>query len=139
MQKQAMAAKKKQTWDGTEVPGLVSVNEITLEKSTIEVPEFKKIRQLQSDITKIPAIEYKYKTDRNTNTLKFFEDWYFNNEVKDGTLIETDAHGSEYARKLLPQCELLKITYAGYDAASPVYANVTVTVLPYDIIPIKAE
>lgn len=134
-----MASKAKIMWDGIEKAGLVSLNEISLEKSTIEVPEFKKIRQIQSDITKIPAIELKYKTDRNTDTLKFFEDWYFNNEVKDGTIINTDASGTEYARKLIPQCECLKIVYPPYDASNPTYANIVVTVLPWDIIPISAE
>lgn len=139
MQKNSMAEKKQVFWDGVEIPGLVLVEEITLEKSTIEVPSFKKIRIIQSDITKIPAVNLKYRLDRGTSTLKFWEDFYYENEIHDASIIRTDASGAEFARRLLPQCECIKISEPAYDAASPTYASITVTVLPYDIIPVASE
>ena len=136
MQKNEMAAKAKLYWDGVEVPGLVSVGEIKLENSTIEVPEFARLRTLNSNIVKVPPLELKYKVDRGKNTLKFWRDFKNNNEVHDGVLVYTDAHGTEYDKILLPQTECNAIAYPPYDAASPQYAAVTITVLPYDYIPV---
>ena len=73
MQKHQMVEKKKAYWDGEEIDGLARVADITLEKSTVEVPAFKRIRILQSDITKLPAIEFEYVVSRDSKTLKFFE------------------------------------------------------------------
>lgn len=139
MQQNSMAEKKIVKWDGSEIPGLISVDEIKLEKAMIDAPSFKKIRKIQSDITTIPAVNMKYKTDRNTNTLQFWEDFYNNNEVKDGVIVRTDASGAEFHRQLLPGCECVDITYPAYDAANPSLATISVVVLPYDIISLKAE
>lgn len=128
-----MAEKKKVWWDGVEIPGLVSVKEITLEKSLIEVPSFKRIRQLSSDITKVPAIEMMYEAARDTTTLQFFTDFYLKNQVKDCTIVRTDAHGVEFSRRIAPQCECVKITEPEFDAASPKYASVSVTVIPSEL------
>lgn len=139
MQRNSMAEKAKVTWDGVEIAGLVSVGEITLEKSTIEVPSFHRVRQIQSGITKLPVIEMVYRIDRDSATMKFWDDFYLNDESHDATLIRCDASGSEFARKLLQGCECIKISQAQYNAASPEFAKVTVSIIPWDIQIVEAE
>lgn len=139
MQENDMVEKKKGFWDGDEVPGLVSVNEITREKRTVEVPSFRRIRDVQSGVEKLPQLTLIYKLERGTKTLSFFEDFFDNNEVKDLELIRTDAHGIEFdsnGRKIYQSCEVISITEPAYDAGSPDYAKVTVVVAPQDIVPV---
>lgn len=139
MQSNDMAEKKRVIIDGEELPGLVFAGELSLEKGSIEVPEFKKIRVIQNGVSKTPPQELRYKIARGTNTLKFIKDWYFNDEVKDVTIIRTDAHGVEFGRTLLPQCECFQYTEPETDAASPNYAQSTIVLLPWDVIPLDAE
>lgn len=138
MQQNAMGEKKKLEYDGEEIPGLVNVNELSREKAGIDVPSFDKIRTISNGVSKIPILELTYRVDRNTKTLKFFQDWYDNNEVKDGTLIKYDAHGAEFKRVLLPACECLKVAEVAYDASSPEYSKIMITLAPWDFIPISA-
>lgn len=134
MQENNMAEKKKVLWDREEIPGLVSVDEIAKEKGNIEVPSFKKISKVQNGIRTMPDLVFTYKIERGTNTLQFFKDFDNNNEVKDCTIIRTDAHGDEFARTVWTQCEVLTRTEPAYDAATPDYAKVTITVAPDDLI-----
>jgi hypothetical protein len=129
-----MAAKKKCYWDGVEIQGLVNFQEITREKSTIDVPSFKIIRKIQSGITTLPTIDIKYEHRRGTNTLQFFLDFYNNDEVKDLEIVDVDATGTEYHRKLARQCECFKLVEPAYDAAAPEFASVTISVIPWEII-----
>jgi len=123
-------------WDGTEIVGLVNVNELAREKDAIPVPFPDKIREITNGVSKIPTLELTYRTDRGTNTKKFFQDWYDNNEVKDGVMIKKDSHGVEYERILLPKCECAKDGGPAYDASSPEYAKLTTKILPWDYIPV---
>jgi hypothetical protein len=134
MQKGAMAEKKKVFIDGEEIPGLVSVQELVLEKGTIEVPEFHKIRQIQNGISRIPAVELTYKVERNSKTLKFWKDWYKKDEVHDVTIVSCDAHGVEFDRDLLPGCECNKFGRPNFDGASPTYAQLNVRIIPWDVV-----
>jgi len=132
MQAYSMAAKAKVFIDGNEIPGLVSVNEIKLEKTMVDVPSFKRIRQISADITKLPAIELKYEIERNTNTLSFFRNYYNQNEIHDIIVSRTDAHGDEFERITWQSCECVSMTDAPYDAASPTYASITITLIPWE-------
>lgn len=134
MQQNEMVEKKKAEWDGVEIPGLVNVGEITREKRVVEIPSFRRIRDVQSGIEKLPQVQLIYKLERATNTLQFFEDFFDNNEVKDLEIIRTDAHGDEFKRKVYSDCEVISITEPAYDAANPDYAKITVTVAPYNIV-----
>ena len=138
MQTNEMVEKKRAKWDGEEVAGLVSVSEITREKRVVEVPSFRRIRDVQSGIEKNPQLTLVYKNERTTNTLEFFENFFDNNEVKDLEIIRTDAHGVEIprGRKVYTQCEVLSITEPAYDAANPDYSKITVVIIPYDIVPV---
>ena len=133
MQTGSMAEKKRIYWDGEEIPGLVNVKEIVLEKSMIDVPSFRRIRQISSDITRVPAIEMTYETARGTKTLEFFNDFYLKSEIHQCVIVRTDAGGSEFDNLILPDCECLKLVIPDYDAAAPKYAALTVTILPSEI------
>lgn len=139
MQRNDLAEKKRILIDGEEIPGLVNFAEIPLEKGQLEVPEFSKIRRIQNGITTVPAIEMTYKVARDTNTLEYFKNWYFENEEHDVTVVRTDAAGSEFARTLLPSCECVRYVEPAFDAANPTYAQVMVTIAPWDVIPIEAS
>jgi len=134
MQSNEMVEKKKGLWDGVEVPGLVNVAAIKREKRTVEVPSFRRIRDVQSGIVKMPQLTLIYKVERVTFTLQFFESFFDNDEVKDLEVIRTDAHGVAFNRKMYQDCEVISIEEPAYDAASPDYAKVTVVVAPKDII-----
>lgn len=137
-QRNDMAEKKRVEIDGEEIPGLVNFQEITLEKGQLEVPEFDRIRRIQNGIITIPAVEMTYKIARDTNTLEFFREWYYQSQQKDVTVIRTDGSGAEFARTLLQSCELVRLQEPAFDAASPTYAQVAVTMAPWEIIGISA-
>jgi len=139
VQSQDMSEKKRVLFDGDNVAGLVSISEISLEKGEIEVPEFHFKRKIQDGIISIPAVELEYKIARATTTAKFFRDWFFNDEEKDVVIVRTDASGTEFARTLLPQCECTKYAEPPFDAASPTYAKVSVTIVPWNVTPIDGE
>jgi hypothetical protein len=138
-QRNDLAEKKRIGFDGVEVPGLVNFAEVPLEKGQLEVPEFSRIRKIQNGISTVPAIEMTYKIARDTDTLAFFRDWFLQDEVKDVTVIRTDAAGVEFARTLLPSCECVRYSEPAFDAANPTYAQVMITILPWDVLPIDAE
>lgn len=138
MQKNDLAEKKKIMIDGVEIPGLLNVQEIPLEKGQLEVPEFSKIRRIQNGMSTIPAVELTYKIQRDTETLNFMKDWYLKDESKDVTIIRTDGGGVEFARTLLPQSECVRYYEPPYDAAAPTFAQVQITLCPWDVIPINS-
>jgi hypothetical protein len=139
MQLNDMAEKKRVLIDGVEIPGLVDVGEILIEKGLIEVPEYHRIRQIQNGIKKIPVVTAVYKIQRGTPTLKFFRDWFFKDEDHDVIVIRTDALGTEFARTLLPNCESVKYYEPPFTGASPVFAQIQVTWVPWDVIPLDAK
>ena len=55
------------------------------------------------------------------------------------TEIRTDASGTEFARRLWPATEISTFTDPPYDAANVVFAQVTVIMLPFDILFIPSE
>ncbi len=138
-QRNDLAEKKKVMIDGVEIPGLLNVQEIPLEKGQLEVPEFSKIRRIQNGMSTIPPVELTYKIQRDTETLDFMKGWYLNDESKDVTIIRTDGSGIEFARTLLPQSECVRYYEPPYDAAAPTFAQVQITLCPWDILPIEAS
>ena len=139
MQQRDMAEKVKLMLDGKELKGLVNFGEITLEKGEIEVPEFHKIRKIQNGMSKVPAIDMIFKVSRDSDTLKVLRDWYLNDETHDLVKIRTDAHGSEFARTLLPGCECISYKEPQFDGMNPTYAQVPVKVIPWDVLPINGQ
>lgn len=131
-----MAEKVRLKLDGEEIQGLVNFGEIVLEKGMIEIPEFHRIRSLQNGVAKVPRIDATFKISRTSPTYKKMKDWYFKDEVHDLTKVRTDAHGEPFATTLLPSCECIKYQEPPYDAASPTYAQIQVSFLPWDIQPV---
>lgn len=139
MQPNEMVEKKKVLIDGVELAGLVFAGEMVLEKGSVEIPEFRKIRIIQNGIIKYPPYELKYKLNRGTNTKEFLTAWHTDDEIKDVVIVRTDAHGTEFGRVLLSQCECLKIQLMpDTDLANPAYAQMAITILPWEITPIDA-
>jgi hypothetical protein len=137
-QRNDLAEKKKLLFDGVEVPGLVSVSELPMEKGIIDVPEFSRIRKIQNGISTVPEIQMVFKIQRDTAALQFFRDYYYNDLTHDITVIRCDASGAEFDRTLLVSCECVKITDPEFDAANPTFAKVTATIVPYDVKPVAA-
>ena len=122
--------------DGNELPGLVMFGETVVEISTIEVPEFMKIRVITSGIEKIPVIDLTFKLSPSTNTRKILNDWFYNKEQHDVTKVRTDAVGTELSRTLYPGCELNKYQEPAFDAANPTYYQTQTRLVPWDVIPV---
>lgn len=138
-QRNDMAEKKRVLIDGVEIPGLVYVSEITHEKGGLDVPEFKNIRHIQNGVSSTPRLTLRYKITKDLATLEFFKAWYFDDVVHDVTIIRTDATGAEFARDLCQECECIKFSIPDYDAGSPKYAQISVDILPYEVIPMGAQ
>jgi hypothetical protein len=125
--------------DGEEWEGLVNVEAYELAQGTVEVPGRDKIIPVKNGVLKIPEINLKYKTRRDSQTYQRFINWRDNNEFHDVTHIILDQTGREIARELWPNTECSKVDREGYDAANPVFAQINVRMLPEDVIPIAAE
>lgn len=135
MQAGAMGQKIRLEWDGEEKAGLISIAEIPLEKLTAEVPGFGKIFSITNGTIRIPdSIPMSYRGDRDSDTREFLRDWYFNDEVKDGTLIATDGHGVEFERFQLLSCELRSQTIQGWEAGTPAPAVIPCVVIPQNVV-----
>jgi hypothetical protein len=131
-----MARKMKVLIDGEEIDGLVKFGEVSLENNTIDVPTFNRIVKIQSGIITMPEVALTYETKRNTNTRTFLRDWYFQKQVKDMTIIACDATGTEFDRVLWSDVECSKLSEPESDLGSPTYAQMTITLLPYDVTPV---
>jgi hypothetical protein len=131
-----MARKIKVLIDGQEIDGLVKFGEVSLENNTIDVPTFNRIVKIQSGIITMPEVTLTYETKRSTNTRKFLRDWYFQKQVKDMTILACDATGAEFDRVLWADVECSKLSEPESDLGSPTYAQMTITLLPYDITPV---
>jgi hypothetical protein len=132
-QQNSMARKIKVLVDGTEIPGLVKFGEVPLENSMIQVPLFDRIVNIHNGMTTMPAIPLTYETQRSTSTRSFLRSWFNNKEVHDVTVVQCDATGTEYERIAWTDVECSKLSEPEHDASSPTYAQITVTLLPYDI------
>jgi hypothetical protein len=136
MQNGSMARKIKVLVDNAEIDGLVKFGEVSLEQGTIDVPSFNRIWKIQDGIIRMPEITLTYNTKRSTNTRRFLRDWYFQKQVKDMTIIACDATGTEFDRVLWSDVECMKLVEPEADLGSPTYAQISITVLPFDITPV---
>ena len=131
---------KIQILDGNDpIPGLVNLDGYSIEDDVVSVPGLNKTVPIRNGVKKIPTIEAEFKIERDSEVLKYFEDWYYKKEYKDLTIKKLDAAGKEYARELWPNTECSKLSSPSYDATAPTYSNITTSFLPEDIIPIGGE
>lgn len=133
MQQGSMAGKVRVLYDGEEIEGLTQFGEVPLENNTIDVPTYNRIHKIQSGVTTMPEVQLTYETRRNSKTRKFFKDYFHKKEKHDVTIIRIDADGSEYDRELWSAVECCKYSENAFDAGSPTYASISVSLLPYDI------
>lgn len=133
MQQGSMAGKVRVLYDGEEIEGLTQFGEVPLENNTIDVPTYNRIHKIQSGVTTMPEVQLTYETRRSAKTRKFFKDYFHKKEKHDITIIRIDADGSEYDRELWSAVECSKYSENSFDAGSPTYASITVSLLPYDI------
>lgn len=137
MQRNSIAQKVTLLADGNELPGLVKLGEIALEKGMIDVPGFRRITKISNGVTTMPSISATFETQRNTITRKFLQDWYNNDERHDITLVWKDAGGVEFARDLWEDVECSAKKTPETDFANISYARLDVTFLPYDITSVE--
>lgn len=128
-----MAGKVRVLYDGEEIEGLTQFGEVPLENNTIDVPTYNRVHKIQSGVTTMPEVQLTYETRRQAKTRKFFKDYYHNKEKHDITIIRIDADGAEYDRELWSAVECVKYSENAFDAGSPTYASITISLLPYDI------
>ena len=131
-----MAEKLRLLIDSEEIPGFVNCEERVFEKGTLEVPSFKKIHNISNGVQKIPTIVAIYKVKREDATLQFFKDWYFKDEKKDITIIRNDADGVEFDRTDGRDAECVKYTEPVWAGEAPVFAQLSIILLPFDYIPL---
>lgn len=134
-----MVEKIKMEADGEEYNGLVSMDEYVIEDDKVDVPGPDKIVGVRTGVKKVPEVGSIFKVKRDSQERKKLQNWYYNKEYKDVVIIRTDGAGNEVSRELWPNTEVRKCHGPAYDASSPVYAQVIVTFLPEDIIPIDGE
>lgn len=125
--------------DGEELEGLVSADERPLEKGVVDVPGPNKTVPVSNGVIKIPQAPMIFKIKRNSKTLKILSDWFKKDEYHDCVLIKTDGAGQEFSRELWDNVECSRLAGPAYDASSPVFAQIAVTLLPEDINPIDPE
>lgn len=136
MQSGSMAGKVKVLYDGNELEGLTQFGDVPLENGTIDVPTFNRVRKIHSGVTTMPEVQLTYEVRRNTDTRKFLKNYFHNKEKHDITVIRCDADGVEYGRELWSQVECNRFQENSFDASSPNYAQIQITLLPYDITPV---
>lgn len=137
MQNGSMAGKVKVLYDGVEIAGLTQFGDAPLENGIIEIPTFNKLSRVHSGVTTMPEVQCTYECRRNTNTRQFFKDYFHKKEKHDITVIRCDADGSEYGRELWSAVECNRFQENSFDAGSPTYAQVQITLLPADITPVN--
>jgi hypothetical protein len=134
MQTTSMARKARILIDGDEIPGLIKIAEVKRENAAIDVPGFQIIRKIHTGVTTMPEVEVGYEIRRDTKTRKTWRDYFEKKEVHDLTVLYCDADGVEFARQLWSQVECRSFTDPEVDLSSVSYAQVTMTLLPYDIV-----
>ena len=88
MQNGSMAGKVKVLYDGEEIEGLTRFGDVPLENGTIDVPSFNRVHKVQSGVTTMPEVQLTYETRRNTNTRKFFKNYFHKKEKKNPRQIQ---------------------------------------------------
>jgi hypothetical protein len=122
--------------DGEEIPGLIARDAANVESDVVEIPGFDKVVPVTNGVKKMPQILLTYKNNKDTQTLKFFRDWYFNQEEKKCIWERVDGTGEVFESLDLGWCQLSSSNVPAYDASAPAPAQIQSLLLPesYDII-----
>jgi hypothetical protein len=123
--------------DGEERAEIISFPEYSLADSNVEdVPSFSKTVPVGSGTVKIPVLTgVVAKVQRDSDTEKYYYDWFRKNQIKDVVVIKTDQDGVELSRDLLSNVEITNYTPSAFDATSPAVFQITLDMAPEDIQP----
>lgn len=133
MARSIVVDKRRLEFDGQEIPGFKSIEEIVLEQDTVTIAEFDKIRNEPTGVSKIPAINCVYNHRSDSIAFDFFWDWYTTKSTKDVTEIQTDGAGAEIARFNWSNVKCSKISRPAADSAGVEGATIPITLIPEDI------
>ena len=139
MPKGDMVEKKILNVKGSDLEGLIALDEYVIEDTVVNVPGRNRTVPVRNGVKIIPAIGARFKNTRGSKTYAFLKDWYEKNETKDVTCIHTDSSGQEIARELWPNTEVVKFHSGAYDASAPDTSQIITTFLPENIINISAQ
>ncbi len=138
-QRNDLIEKIRATWDGEEIPGLVSCSEIVYEQGVVEVPELRRKRRMADGTIGFPPVTLVYSVQKNSRALAFFQSFFLNHECHTLIRVRVDATNSEFGRIMARDCECSKMTDPEVDLERPGYAKITVEVLPWEVTPLPAE
>jgi hypothetical protein len=139
-QRNDLVEKVKVTWDGEELPGLVSISEQKYSMGEVEVPEFARKRKMPNGVIEFADLTLKYAINSKVSkTVAFFQNFFFGQETHTLMRIRVDASGTEFGRTLSQDCQMLDYTEPEVDLANPTYAAMTVVVCVWESQPIAAE
>lgn len=128
MQKRGRAEKRRLEFDGQDIAGLNKCGKLASEKGELEVGENGRIYVIADGQIKWPAIEAEHLDQPGVgpnNARDFFNEWYFDNLLKDVTYIRLDGHGSEIQRILLRDTELVTLDQGkDFDAVGVAIATI---------------
>jgi hypothetical protein len=136
MPKQDIVEKFKFKVDGEEVVGLIARDAINVESDVVEIPGFDKVVPVSNGVKKMPQILLTLKNSKDTQTLKFMRDWYFNNEEKQCIGERVDGTGEVFEEIDFGSCQLGSNNIPAYDAAAPVAAQIQALLLPESFDPV---
>jgi hypothetical protein len=126
VQRNDIALKRRVLYDGEETKGLVNTGDLKDEKATAEAPGYNRTSDISSGVKKLDPLDLVYKVSAGTSTKKFFKDYYYNDEVKDVVIINTDATGQEIDRWLWPDTECVLFSEESYDAGAVKFFGVAI-------------
>lgn len=132
-QENSMARKIRVYLDGTELQGLTNFGDVSLENGMIDVPTFDKTLKIHNGVTTMPEVELTFETRRSAQTRKILRGWFNNKETHDLAIHQCDATGTSFETISWTDVECSKLKEPAADASNPTYAQLTVTLIPYDI------
>jgi hypothetical protein len=132
-QENSMARKIRVFMDGDEIQGLTNFGDVSLANNTIDVPTFNRILKIHNGVMTMPEVPLTFETRRNTNTRTLLRSWYKNKETHDLIIDQCDATGTSFEKISWTDVECSKLDEPAVDMSNPTYAQITVTLIPYDI------
>jgi hypothetical protein len=112
---------------------LTNFGDVSLQNNTVDVPTFDRILKIQNGVITMPEVQLTFETRRNTSTRGILRSWFRNKEVHDLTIEQCDATGSVFEQIAWTGVECSKLDEPAVDTANPTYAQLSVTLIPYDI------
>jgi len=129
--------KRKLFFDGTDLPGLTAVDGISSQAGQVEVATIENKVLISDGVYSIPPVTATYLIGKNSGTVDYFEAWKQSKETRTVTQQYLDGAGNIMRQELWTDVELSGIESPAFDASAVDKAQITVTLLPNDIVPIS--